>query len=610
MALLLWVLLGGTGRTDAQGNGIARVKRTTMTVTVTGPGRIRAADAVNIDVPRKTQGDLQLIYLIEEGIVVEKGQIVAQLDTTAAVERLETALDQLETAEASFDQLLEDHKDLIKNLENAVRSAELAYAQAELRLKSLEFSSELEKRQGALDLEKARISRDESKRKLEAQKVINEAERRQEEINLEGRRREVQGVREELEALTLRAPISGLVIHAEQGRFLDRTKVREGDTVRRGQRILSLPDLSELQAVVTVNELDAERVKVGQRAIVRLESYPREAFMGRVTELSTLAQQTRDSGNVRVFPAIVTLDEPDPRIRPGMTASAEIIVEELQDVLTIPLSACVVESGRSLVKMVGADEPVEVKLGLRTESVAQVISGLKEGDEIEIGWQENPAGVLVALAGYRPLPEETARSIVAQGERYGEAPITSSAAGTVQESLARGTPPPAGRSGGRGGMGGMGGMGGEGGVGGDRTRRIDPSQMTPEMRARFETMRNAAASGEPRRGDSGEPRMGASGEPRSGQAGGFFTRMMPDSTQRARFFGDLSKRAAGLPDTLRGQLEEFILSEGATFRKLSPALRDSLRAWGAFRNRGRARTVPPGRGTPPPPAAQPTGSGR
>ena len=582
MALLLgaWLILSPGGGGTLYEIGYADVARGPMQMTVTGPGRIRAADAVEIDVPRNTQGELQLVYLITEGTVVEEGQLVALLDTTAAVERLETARDQLETAEASFTQLLEDHVNQIKDLENRVRSADLSYQQAELQLQALEFSSELDRQQGALNLENSRISRDEASRKLAAQKTINEAERTQETISLEGRRRDVREVEEELEALTIHSPIDGMVIHAEQGRFFQRVKVREGDTVRRGQELIELPDLSEIQAVVTINELDGDRVEKGQPARVRLEAYPREVFEGHVTDISTLAQQMEDSGNVRVFPAVITLDEPDPRLRPGMTASAEIVVDELPDVLMVPLAACGIGGGSCLVMKVGASEPIEVELGLRNESVAQVLSGLEEGDRVLIGWQEDPAAVLARLAGQGPIPEQTARQIVAQGDSYGKTTgRRETATQAIDESMIermRGM---------RMQPGGERGMGRTGGAGGDRMREFDPSQLDPETRARFEQMRGG-------QGGEGRQRQGGGEQTGERRAGGFMAMAMGDSTRMAQYFEDLRQRAEGLPDSLKAQLNAFIESGGANMRNVSRALRDSLRAWGGF-GQGRTQRRPP-----------------
>jgi hypothetical protein len=262
-----------------------------------------------------------------------------------------------------------------------------------------------------------------------------------------------------------------------------------------------------------------------------------------------------------------------------MTASAEVVVDELPDVLMVPLAACGVGGGRCLVMKVRENEPIEVTLGLRNESVAQVLSGLEEGDRVQIGWQEDPAAVLAGLAGQSPIPEETARQIAEQGDSYG------SAAGRPESAMQ------ATEEGMREGMRGMrmptGGERGTGGrTGGDRMREFDPSQLSPEMRARFEQMRS---------GQAGEGRQRPTGTEQSGERrpGGFMAMAMGDSTQMAQYFDGLRLRAEGLPDSLKTELNAFIESRGANMRGLSRALRDSLRAWGGFSQNRSQRRPPP-----------------
>jgi HlyD family secretion protein len=567
LVILAFLLFRGGGAVGGQ-TEFYRVTRGPMEVTVTGAGTLRARNAEFVRVPDEVSGDLQLVFLIPEGSRVVKGQIVAQLDTATALESLETQLDALETAQAQYDQQVTDLADNIKNLENSVRSAELSYDQAQLRLQALEFSSALDQQAGELDLERARISRDEAKRKLAAQKIINEANRRQSEVNLIGRRDDVEETRAEIRALTLRAPIQGLVIYVEQGRMMERTKIREGDTVRRGQQLLQIPDPSVMEVSFFINELDADRVQLGQKARVRLEAYPREVFEADVTDLSTLAQDTSDGGNVRVFPAVVTLEQTDDRIRPGMTASVEIVVDTLEDALRIPLAALGVIGSGCCVKVAGRKDPVTVTLGARNESVVQVVDGLQQGDRIELGWREDTTGLLTQLAGRRALPDGTLRAIQAQGADYGKAKVV------VQQEGAAGP----------------GGARGQGRGGAGRQVQLDPASLTPEQLALIQQMQ---AEGAP-----------AGGMP--GQAGEMvIQRATPDSARTAQLMAGLRQRISTLPDSLRREVEQLIGSGNLDLRNLSPALRDSLRAWNLMGGQ-RMRTPPP-TGTPPPAVLDPTG---
>jgi len=415
----------------------------------------------------------------------------------------------------------------------------------------MEFSSELDKQQGRLDVEKARISRDEAKRKLEAQKIINEGERFQKSLELEGAREEVEETRAELRALTIRAPSAGLVIHAEEGRFMDRTKVKEGDQVRERQELIELPDLSTLQVTLTVNELDAQRVAVGQRAAVRLDAYPEVTFTGHVIDISTLAQELSDESNVKVFPAVVELDEPDERVRPGMTASATICVEQVQDALQAPLSALGMVDGSTYVKPVDAAEPVPVRVGQHTESTAQILEGVEEGERLELGWMQDPAVVLSQLAGRVEVPEVVVRRITRQGEQYGQ--------NTGSRSAEEGTE---GREGQR-----------EGRQGRGRMQSLDPSRLTPEMMQRFEQMRAQRSSEE------------------GGERAAFRSADM-DSLISARTLETLEAHKEALPQALKEEAQGYIDAGKVELRDISSALQDSLRAW-RIRDRPAGRIPPP-----------------
>ena len=626
-----------------------------MEISVTGSGRIRAARAREIEVPNRVSGEVQINFLIQEGTVVTAGQIVAELDTANAVEDLENELDELETTEASYEQLLDDHINNIKNLENAVRSAQIGHDQAVLQRENLEFNSALEQQQGDLNVEKARISLNEANRKLEAQKVINEMTRRQAFKNLERQREDVADTRAELEALTIRAPIDGMVIHAEQGRWMQRTKVREGDSVRRGQTIIELPDLSELLVEIRINELDAEMIEVGQPVWVRLEAYPRLQLSGRIIDISTLAQEFQ--GNVKVFPAVVRLDEADPRARPGMTASADIVVERLEDVVQVSLAAVGVMDGRTYVRLHNSHQPVEVSLGLWNDSMAQVLDGLDVGEEVDLAWLQDPAAVLATLAGTKAVPEEVAQSIIAMGDEYGAAsPVLA-----MDEMMMQGGGERAIRGGetqtrGR-------------GDAGARTQEFDRSQVTPEMMERMRqsggresgavregaTGVEGAASresgaGRTQQGGADRTRPGATDREQQGggmqgrfneqlqgmleglpedlraeaerlmsgqgdfrsisqalrdsmramgggggqrTAGQFMMRSEPDSATTARRVEQLRTKRDSLPDELKAELDRFIEGGASDFRSLSPALMDSIRAWGVLGRGGRQRTPPP-----------------
>jgi hypothetical protein len=250
-----------------------------------------------------------------------------------------------------------------------------------------------------------------------------------------------------------------------------------------------------------------------------------------------------------------------------MTASADVVVGEIDDCTCIPLSAVGVIQQRTYAKLVGSDQPVEITLGVRTDSRAQVLSGLSEGDEVELGWLRDPSAVLVTLAGRNPMPEEVINSIIAQGDEYGKARVVGATSGTGDTDQ---------RSDGR-----RGSRSGERGL-----EMMDLSQLSPEMRARIEQMRETAGAGD--QAQQVEEGVRAVVGRRAGA--------QSDSARTARIMQALRGMRDDMPEDLKTEIDAIIESGEFNFRSVSPALMDSMRARGAM---GRGRRPPPEQ---PPPA--------
>jgi HlyD family secretion protein len=172
-----------------------------------------------------------------------------------------------------------------------------------------------------------------------------------------------------------------------------------------GTTLMTISDLSAINAEVKVAEADVLRVAIGQPATVTLEALPGRRFSGRVTEVGSSALPVVSvAAAAREFKVVIRLDRPDPGLRPGLTCDAEILTREKSNVLTVPLQAVVIrpapsgDNDRTGVFVVKGDRaqfvPVETGLigGLDIE-----VSGVPEGTPVVAG----PFQVL------RELKEET-----------------------------------------------------------------------------------------------------------------------------------------------------------------------------------------------------------
>lgn len=201
-------------------------------------------------------------------------------------------------------------------------------------------------------------------------------------------------VRDDLAKTTITAPMSGRVT---------RVNIQEGETVvvgtmnNPGSLLLTIADLSEMEAHVVVDETDVPQVAVGDRALVRIDAYPRRVFPGRVARIANSAFRggTQESAGFRV---VIALDDPPEGLRPELSASADVVTEVRPGVVSVPILALTVRGGPStgpagrqapaegvFVVRGGRAHFVPVELGIAGEQHFEVRRGLRPGETVVAG---------------------------------------------------------------------------------------------------------------------------------------------------------------------------------------------------------------------------------
>jgi multidrug efflux pump subunit AcrA (membrane-fusion protein) len=176
---------------------------------------------------------------------------------------------------------------------------------------------------------------------------------------------------------TLTAPIDGVIAQVS---------TQAGETVSAGMAaptFVTLIDLERLEVAVYVDEVDIGRVRVGQRASFTVDAFPGEEFAGTVTAIYPRAVI---QSNVVNYITTVAIENPDGKLKPDMTANVTVSLDERKGVLAVPDRALRRERGRTVVYVAtGAGaEPREVKVGLRGGGMAEIVSGLAEGERVQV----------------------------------------------------------------------------------------------------------------------------------------------------------------------------------------------------------------------------------
>src|SRR5262245_7871469 len=239
------------------------------------------------------------------------------------------------------------------------RKLELGLAQAEQDLKMSETGTTARK--------------EEAEARLAAVQAMAKAE--------EGKLDEL---KDQVQRCTIVSPQDGIVVYNVSQSPRAQSVLAVGEPVAEGQRLLHIPDLRNLRVHTRVHEAMIALVRKGQKAQVRVDAFNR-VLGGEVSAVAAVASSVDwFSSDVKVYSVSVDLQGAPDSVKPGMTASVSIVVDQRKNVLRVPVQAVVREKGKAVCFVKGARgaEKRELAVGLSDDKYAEIKEGLSEGDEV------------------------------------------------------------------------------------------------------------------------------------------------------------------------------------------------------------------------------------
>lgn len=320
---------------------------------------------------------LQAKRLLESNIKLAKGILKRDDNRLRGTKRLHSK-QYVADSELESDELARQRSQI--DLQQASTALEL-FMRYDL-VKSIEkLFSDYQEAQRQLDRTRASVR----SKLAQAQAKLNSAEAT---YALQKERREK--LETQLVACTIHATTSGLVIYSTSMNFeaRERDPIEVGDIVYKGQKIITIPNSSEVAAIVRVHESWIEKVKPGLPVRVTADPFPDVVLSGKIETVAPLpdAQSRWANTGLKVYTTHVSIDGENHILRPGMSAKIEIVIDELKDVLCVPLQA-VASRNRSkicyLVTPAGLEaRPVET--GQFNDSFVEIKSGLAAGDVVSL----------------------------------------------------------------------------------------------------------------------------------------------------------------------------------------------------------------------------------
>jgi multidrug efflux pump subunit AcrA (membrane-fusion protein) len=200
---------------------------------------------------------------------------------------------------------------------------------------------------------------------------------------------QLERIGKQIEACTMRATEPGLIIYASNsGRRWSgsRTNIDVGEQVYERQLIMTITNANEMDVDVKVHETNVDKVKIGQLANIVIDAQPDKVFTGKVLKMAPLPDPQSFFGNpdLKVYTTDVSLEAADESIKPGMNAGVEILIAELEDVLTIPIQCVANRGGNKVCYLMTNSGPQEqvIETGVFNDRFVEILDGLQEGQQV------------------------------------------------------------------------------------------------------------------------------------------------------------------------------------------------------------------------------------
>ena len=364
------------GGTKIDPSKLAKVEKGDLAKSVVATGKV--TPIIKVEVKSKASGIVKKL-LVDYGDHVSKGQLLAQLDKVEIQAQVEQSRAALEAAQANFKSTQADFERAKVDAEGPdvpllKRAYDRATGMAKDGVVSASALDDAEKNY-EMSLNKQNVSK--------AQVTVLKAKIAQAEAQVAEDQANLKQLEEQLSYTDIVSPIDGIVLSRD---------VQMGDAVSSilvlgssATLVMTLGDTSEVYVKGKVDESDIGKVYLGQPARIKVESFKDKTFTGKVTKISPMGVE---KDNVTTFEVRVSIQNPGGELKAEMTANAEIILEEHKNVLQIPEGAIIYDKDKKASVEIpdpkgkeGKDK-VAVNIGISNGAKTEVLSGLKEGDQV------------------------------------------------------------------------------------------------------------------------------------------------------------------------------------------------------------------------------------
>jgi HlyD family secretion protein len=377
-----------TARAAAQLARTATVARGVFVRQLRLTGTVEAVEAYTIAGPQISGsgfGQLVVTRLPTAGAHVKKGDLLAEFDQQSQVQAFLDAraayqglADQVATTEAAeVAARAKDDTDLKQAVDNL--------KQDQLEILKDPILAQVDVEKNRLNLQEAEAKLNQLRSTYALKRQAARAGIRDLQIQAQAKLLAMQHAQQNEKKMVIPSPVDGIVVLESIWKGNGMGQVEVGDQVWNGEPFLQVVSPGAMEVQIQVNQDDLPYLRLGQAAEIYLDAYPQAAFSGTLQKISPIGVPSTFSDSIRTFAAVVSIQQSDPRLMPDLSAAVDVQLQRLQDALTLPRDAVLVQRGRPyvLVKTGASLHKRAVKVGPANDIQIVIESGLNPGDLVE-----------------------------------------------------------------------------------------------------------------------------------------------------------------------------------------------------------------------------------
>jgi multidrug efflux pump subunit AcrA (membrane-fusion protein) len=369
----------------------AKALRGSVEATRRVAGSIVAGRFTNISAPLLRAPDqgrgLTLTFLAISGTKVREGDVIAEFDTADVVDHIDDVQANVDQAALDIRRRKAVYIAQLENLRQRLRVCKATLEKVRQDARAIDVKPAATQEYLRLAVKEAQLEFDEVTKQIPLTDERQNADLMLYELDYGHQIRHLDQHKDDLRRCKVRSPMNGMVVMQTVYRGGQMNQIRVGDRLSPGQPFMVVVDPNSMQLNADMSQAESELIRLGQRAKVRFDAFPELSVNARVAAVGAMAYNARRINYwVRRVPVRLSLEKPDARVIPDLSASADIVIADATEGIVLPREAVVEADGKSVVyvRHETGFSPQEVEISGATNTQVAV-RGIPEGAEVALG---------------------------------------------------------------------------------------------------------------------------------------------------------------------------------------------------------------------------------